>query len=118
MDKKLTADQLAAMLRAAMVELQEYSTNELYGDHSIAETLKALETQYPVFTHKEQCFIDVVQHATGLNGIEAYVVAMRDKDADYMKLENGSSISDCEIIFWDAYQLGLKREFEIEGEKK
>ena len=112
MDKKLNADQLAAMLRAAMVELQEYSTNELYGDHSIAETLKTLETQFPIFTHKEQCFIDVVKNATGLSGIEKYVVAMRDVESDYMKLENGARFSDCEIIFWGAYQLGLNREFE------
>ena len=112
MDKKLNADQLAAMLRAALGEIQEFSTNEYFGDHLIAETIKTLDTQFPVFTHKEQCFIDVVTNATGLSGIEKYVVAMRDKDSDYMKLENGSTISDCEMIFWDAYQLGLKREFE------
>jgi hypothetical protein len=112
MDKKLNADQLAALLRAALGEIQEFSTNEYFGNNSIAETLKTLETQFPVFTHKEQCFIDVVKNATGLSGIEKYVVAMRDIESDYMTLENGARFSDCEIIFWGAYQLGLNREFE------
>jgi hypothetical protein len=112
MNQKLNADQLAAMLRAALGDIQEFSTNEFFGDHSIAETLKTLDTQFPVFTKKEQWFIDVVKTATGLSGIEKYVVAMRDKEFDYMKLENGSSISDCEIIFWEAYKLGLNRTLE------
>ena len=62
-----------------------------------------------LFTEKEKAFIRIVGRATGLGGIEKYVLAMRETDYDYTQLENGCTFNDHELVFWEAYQLGVNR---------
>lgn len=110
--------ELATQLRAALRNLQEISSNQNYYDahagtsYGIKVTLDRLNKAFPEFTIYEQAFINVVDGATGHAGIEAYVTAMRDPQCDYMKLENGSTLRDCEIVFDEAYKLGLNRALE------
>ena len=110
--------ELATQLRAALRNLQEISSNQNYYDahagtsYSINVTLAQLNKDHPEFTIYEQAFINVVDGATGHAGVEVYVTAMRDPNCDYMKLENGSTLRDCEIVFDEAYKLGLNRALE------
>ncbi len=110
--------ELALRLRAALRYIQSISSNDNFYDDvakvsfHLASTLEELEQRFPEFTVYEQAFMEVVSGATGHAGIEAYVIAMRDADFDYTKLENGCALRDCEIVFDEAYKLGLDRALE------
>lgn len=118
MSSELTREKMAEMLRAALQQISEFSDNTNFYDdkrgksYPIAETLASLDAEFPVFTKKEQAFIDIVGMATGLDGIEKYVIAMRDSDFDYCQLENGPTFADHDITFSKAYGLGLARALE------
>ena len=121
MENKLNCDELALLLRSALWQLMQISDNEYGGEknsaYSIKETIVRLDKDYPLFTKREKAFIRVVSIATGLCGIEKYVVAMRETDGEYTKLENGCTFNDHDNTFAEAYQLGLDRAFEeISGE--
>lgn len=118
---KLTPESMAIMLRAALRQISELSDNtNFYDDNNgtsfpIQETFEALNKEFPEFTEYERKFIQAVSDATGLSGIEKFVLHRRDRSADYGKLENGTTFMDHSITFDRGFAFG--QEIAERGEK-
>ena len=106
----MTSEELAERLRTALRYIQSISSNSnFYDDISkvsfgVANTLEALDRDFPEFTADERMFISIVEEATGLNGIQKYVTLSRNPDWDYSKMDNGTTFRDHEITFHGALQ--------------
>ena len=106
----MTSEELAERLRAALRYIQSISSNSNFYDDvaevtfHVADTLAALNKDFPEFTADERMFISIVEEATGLNGIQKYVTLSRNPDWDYSKMDNGTTFRDHEITFYGALQ--------------
>lgn len=119
----LTHKQTADRLRIAMAYIRDISGNENYYDSvhgtnaNIAETLRHLNEDFPVFSRMEQKFIDIVTDATGydLTDITQFLRTFHatGEAGKYMALPHGNVLRDHWATFQAAYDLGRKDGYDI-----